>query len=459
MSEGPFPYTYSVTELSHALQNVIQAHFDLVYLRGEVSQPKQFASGHLYFRLKDEQSVLEAICWHNTLERLEYFPEDGMEVICHGRISTYPGRSQYQIVVEQITVTGEGALLQTLEKRKKSLSQEGLFDQERKRPIPFLPTSIGVITSPQGAAYQDILHRLSERCPRRVILWPVLVEGKLAPDQITQAIQGFPSIKNPPDVLILARGGGSFESLMPFNEERVVRAVARCPIPIISAIGHETDTTLVDYASDLRAPTPTAAAEKVVPVRSLVMNKLFDEQSRLSQACHSRLSYRQETLRSLSHTLGSHHPRYRLDTLRQLLDDRGERLDSILRYQCRYRHNALQTIRLPDPREAVEKYRQTLENRHLSLKQNVRRNFIQADHRLTLSSHLLNSLGYQQVLARGYVIVRDRNNTPLPRALQTYHQQRVTLVFYDKILGATIDHQIKTRSFGAEETPIQQTLL
>jgi len=256
---------YSVSEISQAVKRTLEGAFERVRVRGEISGFKRAASGHLYFALKDEEAKLDAVCWRLSAGRLAVTPEDGLEVVAIGRVSSYPGRSSYQLVVESLELAGEGALLKLLEERRKKLAAEGLFDAARKRPLPFLPEVIGVITSPTGAVIRDILHRLEDRFPRRVLLWPVLVQGEGAKEQIAAAINGFNAIRpgGPlprPDLLIVARGGGSLEDLWAFNEEIVVRAAAASTIPLISAVGHETDTTLIDHAADRRAPTPTAAA-------------------------------------------------------------------------------------------------------------------------------------------------------------------------------------------------------
>src|SRR6185295_17747103 len=261
----------SVSELSQALKRMVESEFDHVRVRGEISGFKRHTSGHLYFALKDESAVIDAVCWKQMAPRLGLKPEDGMEVIATGRLTTYPGRSKYQIVVERMELAGAGALLKLLEERKAKLAAEGLFDAARKRPLPYLPAVIGVVTSPTGAVIRDILHRLDERFPRRVLVWPVAVQGEGAAEQVAAAIKGFNLMAEGgavprPDLIIVARGGGSLEDLWAFNEEIVVRAAAGSRIPLISAVGHETDTTLIDFASDKRAPTPTAAAEMAVPV-------------------------------------------------------------------------------------------------------------------------------------------------------------------------------------------------
>jgi exodeoxyribonuclease VII large subunit len=279
----------TVTELSGALKRTIENAFGQVRVRGEISGFKRHASGHCYFTLKDENACIDALIWRTSAGALAFRPEDGAEVIATGKLTTYPGRSKYQIVVERMELAGEGALLALLERRRKALAAEGLFAPERKRKLPFLPQVIGVVTSPTGAVIRDILHRLEDRCPTRVILWPVAVQGEGAAARIAEAIRGLPNLQPRPDLLIVARGGGSIEDLWPFNEEEVVRAAAESPIPLISAVGHETDTTLIDYAADLRAPTPTAAAEIAVPVRSELFQQLAELQHRAEQCLSRRI--------------------------------------------------------------------------------------------------------------------------------------------------------------------------
>jgi exodeoxyribonuclease VII large subunit len=283
----------TVTELSGALKRTIENAFGQVRVRGEISGFKRHASGHCYFTLKDENACIDAVIWRSSAGALAFRPEDGAEVIATGKLTTYPGRSKYQIVIDRMELAGEGALLALLERRRKALAAEGLFDPARKRKLPFLPQVIGVVTSPTGAVIRDILHRLEDRCPTRVILWPVAVQGEGAAARIAEAIRGFPSLEPRPDLLIVARGGGSIEDLWPFNEEEVVRAAADSPIPLISAVGHETDTTLIDHAADLRAPTPTAAAEIAVPVRS----ELFEQLSELAHRAQHCLARRAERCR------------------------------------------------------------------------------------------------------------------------------------------------------------------
>jgi exodeoxyribonuclease VII large subunit len=277
----------SVSELSGALKRTIETAFDRVRVRGEISGFKRHASGHCYFTLKDDAACIDAVIWRGQAGALAFRPEDGAEVIATGRLTTYAGRSKYQIVVERMELAGEGALLALLERRRKALAAEGLFAPERKRPLPYLPRLIGVVTSPTGAVIRDILHRLEDRCPTRVLVWPVPVQGEGAAAKIAAAIRAFAAHDPRPDLLIVARGGGSIEDLWAFNEEEVVRAAAQSPIPLISAVGHETDTTLIDFAADVRAPTPTAAAELAVPVRAELLAHL-NELTQRGSRCLSR---------------------------------------------------------------------------------------------------------------------------------------------------------------------------
>ncbi|MGH6717897.1 MAG: exodeoxyribonuclease VII large subunit, partial [Alphaproteobacteria bacterium] len=301
---------YTVGELAAALRRTVEDAFGRVRVRGEISGFKRHTSGHLYFALKDPEGkgVLDAACFRNVAQRLAITPEDGLEVVATGRITTYADRSKYQIVVEALEAAGVGAWLALLEQRRKALAAEGLFDPGRKRALPFLPEVIGVVTSPTGAVIRDILHRLADRFPRRVLVWPVLVQGAGAAEQVARAIAGFnalaPGGRVPrPDVIIVARGGGAIEDLWAFNEEIVVRAAAASTIPLIAAIGHETDTTLIDFAADRRAPTPTAAAEMAVPVRAELLERVFGLGARLVGAGGRRIEAQRATVARLARGL------------------------------------------------------------------------------------------------------------------------------------------------------------
>lgn len=304
-SNGP---EFTVSELSGAVKKVIEGEFGLVRVRGEVGRLSRPASGHLYFALKDDKASLDAVSWKGQVARMQVRPEEGMEVIATGRMTTFPGQSKYQLIVEDLFPAGAGALMAMLEKRRAALSAEGLFDQTRKKPIPYLPEVIGVVTSPSGAVIRDILHRLADRFPRHVLIWPVAVQGQACASEVAAAIRGFNAIEpggnvRRPDVIIVARGGGSLEDLWGFNEEIVVRAAAASNIPLISAVGHETDTTLIDYAADLRAPTPTAAAELAVPVRLELLATNEALGARLIRSVVMGLGRRAERLRDLGRAL------------------------------------------------------------------------------------------------------------------------------------------------------------
>ena len=316
----------SVSEISAALKRHVEQGFSHVRIRGEISGFTRASSGHLYFALKDEKAAMDAIMWKGSTLRLAFAPQNGIEVIATGKLTTFPGRSKYQIVVETLEIAGEGALLALLEKLKAKLAAEGMFAAERKRPLPFLPKTIGVVTSPTGAVIRDILHRLEDRCPTRVIVWPVLVQGQGSADQVAAAVTGFSNMQGPdrPDLVIVARGGGSVEDLWGFNEEVVVRAVASCSIPIISAVGHETDTSLCDFAADVRAPTPSAAAEIAVPVRAELLARL---QTISGRALRCVQRYRERAGERLDATV--RHlptPETLLGPQSQRVDDLGDRL-------------------------------------------------------------------------------------------------------------------------------------
>lgn len=314
---------YTVSELSGAVKRVIEGEFGLVRVRGEVGRVSRPASGHLYFDLKDDRAVIAAISWKGQVARMQVRPEEGMEVVATGRMTTFPGQSKYQLIVDDVAPAGAGALMAMLEKRRAALQAEGLFDPARKKPIPYLPGVIGVVTSPSGAVIRDILHRLRDRFPRHVLIWPVAVQGQSCAAEVAAAIRGFNALEpvGPiprPDLLIVARGGGSLEDLWGFNEEIVVRAAATSRIPLISAVGHETDTTLIDNAADLRAPTPTAAAELAVPVRLELLASLDALSARLTRAMAQGAANRGQRLRDLSRALP------RLETL---LVQPAQRLD------------------------------------------------------------------------------------------------------------------------------------
>jgi exodeoxyribonuclease VII large subunit len=428
------------------LKRTVEDEFDHVRVRGEISSFKRHgSSGHCYFSLKDESAVLEAVCWRNTAIRLTLKPEDGMEVIATGRLTTYAQRSRYQMVVDSIELAGEGALLKLLEDRKRKLASEGLFDAERKKKIPFLPAVIGVVTSPTGSVIRDILHRLADRFPRRVLLWPVPVQGEGAAEKIAAAVRGFnaipPNAKVPrPDVLIVARGGGSLEDLWAFNEEMVVRAVAASAIPVISGVGHETDTTLIDFAADKRAPTPTAAAEMAVPVRMDLLTHTLECARRLSGGIARLLQDRRLHLRALSGELPD--LAALLGHAQQRLDDWSERLANCLAAVFRHRAQEIaragSRLRRESLEHMIERGRARLDDLGNRLPAAVARVVADAERRVNAKSELLRSASYERVLDRGFVLVRDPLGTPITAVAGARSGAEVVLQFRDGEVGARV---------------------
>ena len=347
---GTNAHEFTVSELSGAVRRSIEDQFGRVRVRAEIGRVSRPGSGHLYFDLKDDRAVLAAVTWKGQAARLAHRPEEGMEVIATGRLTTFPGQSKYQMIVDQIEPAGAGALMAMLERRRKALAEEGLFDEGRKRALPYLPRVIGVVTSPSGAVIRDILHRLRDRFPTHVVIWPVAVQGEACAGQVAAAIRGFNALPEGgpvarPDLLIVARGGGSLEDLWGFNEEIVVRAAAESRIPLISAVGHETDTTLIDFAADRRAPTPTAAAEIAVPVRADLSARLADSGARMARASARMIDRPRQRLRDLARAMGR--PAALTDGARQRLDIQGARLEPALRQLVRGRRDRLAARPIP----------------------------------------------------------------------------------------------------------------
>ncbi len=406
----------SVTELSHALKRTLEDRFGHVRVRGEISGFRgAHSSGHCYFALKDEGAKLDAVIWRGQFSKLRAKMQEGLEVIATGKITSYPGKSNYQIIIENIEPAGVGALMALLEERKKKLTAEGLFDQERKRELPYLPSTIGIVTSPTGAVIRDILHRLNDRFPRHVIVWPVRVQGETAAAEVAAAIHGFNAMANRPDLLIVARGGGSLEDLWPFNEEIVVRAAAESEIPLISAIGHETDTTLIDYASDWRAPTPTAAAERAVPVRADLLAELASLNARQKRTLSRIVGDAQIRLRSAARALPK--PDEILALARQRLDSATAKLPKALKanlqdHTLRLAKNAGRLSVKPLSQRLLEQ-RRRLTDQNSRMARALNQTVSRKKDRLQAEAKLFGSLNYRSVLARGFAVVRDAQNKPM----------------------------------------------
>jgi exodeoxyribonuclease VII large subunit len=411
----------SVSEISGLLKRHVESGFSHVKIRGEISGYKRPASGHLYLALKDEGAVIDGVMWKGNAGRLAFVPQDGVEVIATGKLTTYPGRSKYQIVIDSMEIAGEGALLALLEKLKARLAGEGLFDTAKKRALPYLPRVIGVVTSPTGAVIRDILHRLADRCPTRVIVWPVLVQGQGAAAQIAAAVNGFSAMQGAdrPDLVIIARGGGSIEDLWAFNEEPVVRAVAACSIPTISAVGHETDTTLCDFAADVRAPTPTAAAERAVPVRAELLSNLQTLGGRALRSVHRTAERADERLTSTARRLPSADALFAIQ--RQRTDDLGERLRRGL------------GRRLADAGGELARASGAL--RPVLLTQKLAR----AEDRLAATARLMITLHPDNPLKRGYAMVTDRNGALIASSAKARAAGALSLRFADGSVDARLE--------------------
>ncbi len=484
---------FTVSELSGSIKRTIETAFDHVRVRGEISGYRgQHSSGHAYFALKDDKSRIDAVIWKGSFSKLKYRPEEGMEVIATGRITTFPGSSKYQIVIEQMEPAGAGALMALIEERKRRFTAEGLFDPARKQLLPFMPKVIGVVTSPTGAVIRDILHRIADRFPVHVLVWPVKVQGEGSGDEVAQAIHGFNALEAGgsiprPDVLIVARGGGSLEDLWSFNDEAVVRAAAASTIPLISAVGHETDWTLIDYAADVRAPTPTGAAEMAVPVKADLQAQIAGLAARLSGAVSRQMEQRRQNTRALVRALPSLDqllalPRRRFDEAASGLG-RGLELNTMSKRRLFERASAklspdMLARRLVERRQRVnersalaERIIERLLERHktrlgrlegtlVTLPARLQAQVERAGDRLeslsrradsavgndvrrlrsVVSAHdrMLQSLSYKNVLMRGYAVIRDEHDRPVSRANSLSGPQAIAIEFADGRVAAVV---------------------
>ncbi len=409
----------SVGDLAFRLKRVVEDAFGHVRLRGEISGYKRAASGHAYLCLKDDRAVIDAVMWKGQAGSLAFAPQDGIEVIATGKLTTYPGRSKYQIVVERMELAGVGALMALLDKLKAQLAAEGLFDPATKKRLPFLPRTIGVVTSPTGAVIRDILHRLEDRCPTHVIVWPVKVQGVGAAAEIAAAVRGFDAMADKPDLVIVARGGGSVEDLWAFNEEAVVRAVAACSIPIISAVGHETDTSLCDHAADLRAPTPTAAAELAVPVLADLRLSVSSTAQRTERCARRYVERGRERLDAMARLLP------RRDALlapqRQRTDDAAQRFGQALER------------RLASARGVLDRTGGALRPAILQRQVEAARGRLEATWRL------VQALDPDRVLERGYARVTTRDGATLTGSAAARTAGALSLHFRDGVVDARVE--------------------
>ena len=432
---------FSVSEVSGLVKRMIEGEFSHVRIKGEVGRVSRPASGHLYLDLKDDRAVLAAVIWKGNAARLRTLPEEGMEVVATGRLTTFPGQSRYQMVIEDIAPAGVGALMAMLEKRKQSLAKEGLFDQDRKQKLPYLPEVIGVVTSPSGAVIRDILHRLRDRFPRKVLIWPAAVQGEKCAPEVSAGIAGFNALTSGgaiprPDLIIVARGGGSLEDLWGFNEESVVRAAAASAIPVISAVGHETDTTLIDFAADMRAPTPTAAAELAVPVRNDLLAVLASFEERRRRAIGQGITLRRQRLRDIARGLPN--PAELVSFQSQRLDLLSQRLPRALtgrlvQEQSRLR-DASAGLRPQILSQAVtqrgREIAQLFSRFGLAAKGQIDRQKT----RLDSLDRVRETLGYKATLRRGYAVVRDPSDAVIAQKSEVKGAPRLRIEFQDGLI-------------------------
>lgn len=440
---------YSVSEISSALKKTVEERFGYVRIRGEISGYRgPHSSGHCYFALKDERARIEAVIWKGNFNRLQHRPEEGLEVIASGKLTTYPNSSKYQIVIDQMEPAGAGALMALLEERKKKLEAEGLFAPERKQLLPYMPKHIGVVTSPTGAVIRDILHRISDRFPLRVSVWPVRVQGETTGAEVSNAIEGFNSASadDRPDVIIVARGGGSIEDLWGFNDEAIVRAVAASHIPLISAVGHETDWTLIDYAADVRAPTPTGAAELAVPVKAELEALIASLRARLKAGLTQKVDRARSELKAATRGLAT--PDTLLELPRRRLDEASGRLGRGLDLATRAKRSQYERVAGRLSLRGLEVAVGRSRDRLTSVETRSERAFVNRIEitrtRVEQAGRMLNSLSYKSVINRGYAVVRDEHNKPVGGASQIKSGKHFTVEFKDGVLEAVAAGESKS---------------
>ncbi|WP_193352228.1 exodeoxyribonuclease VII large subunit [Bartonella rattimassiliensis] len=442
---------FTVSEIAGALKRVVEEKFGYVRVRGEVSGYRgAHASGHAYFALKDDKARLEAVIWRGVMEKLKFPPEEGMEVIAVGKLTTYPGSSRYQIVIEALEPTGVGALMTLLENRKKQFIEEGLFDEEKKKSLPYMPQIIGVVTSPTGAVIRDIIHRISDRFPLHVLVWPVRVQGETSGKEVATAIKGFNALAPgglipKPDLIIVARGGGSLEDLWGFNDEAVVRAVYTSALPIISAVGHETDWTLIDYVADWRAPTPTGAAEKAVPVKLDLEVCVASLGARLRKGLARSFDFHQQKLRAARRGLPTVDQLFALS--RRGFDEISSRLQRALCVSYDKKRFSFHTLRLRLSLRLLNSEKAQHNTREYTARLN--RAFVRSVEKqraqMEVAFRLLKSTSYQNILERGFVLALGQNNKPIKRLAQFPGTGQINLRFFDGDINVATQEPVSTK--------------
>ena len=427
---------YSVSELSHSIKTSLESKFNRVKVKGEISGFTKANSGHLYFNLKDEGALLSSIIWRSRVTLLDVMPEEGIEVIALGRISTYMPRSNYNFIIDNIKVAGEGALLKIIEERKKKLKLLGYFDEEIKKEIPFLPKTIGIITSPTGAVIEDMKKKIKERYPSNILLWPVAVQGPKSENDIVKAIQGFNCIKKKPDVIILARGGGSLEDLLAFNSEEVAKAIFNSNIPLISAVGHETDFSISDFVADIRASTPTAAADLVVPERVELHKKVETAFIFLKKNIENNLNMKYFKLDNTCNKLLN--PKLHISLLENKVSDQFVKFEIFFNNYFKNFENLLKALNLIDPYKKLKERRSSFKSLSKYFTQNSQTLLDKKKTTLDNQIKILNSCSYERWLEKGFVVVKDMNNNLVKKMEKLKNNESIIIKFSDGPVEARI---------------------
>ncbi len=447
---------FSVAEFSKAIKLTIENAFGYVKISGEITGFKRASSGHLYFNLKEENAVLTAVCFRNQANAIDFEIGDGLQICASGKITSYEGRSNYQIIVDKIEIAGIGAILEMIEKRRKKLAEEGLFDAVYKKKLPFFPKIIGVITSETGAVIEDIKHRISNRCPLNLLLYPSAVQGDKASREIIAGIKYFNGLKiNRPEIIIIARGGGSFEDLLPFNDEDLVREVFKSEIPIISAVGHETDFTLIDFVADVRAPTPTAGAEFATPVLEDLKNNFKNLEKNINNSIDNFFSKNLTALRNLERNLLS--PQKFLENSQQKIINFSEKIEYLAKNFLENNFLKIQKIAIKSDFifERIKISQQKIFYNFEAIKKNIENNLIQKNIRLEGFASTIKSCNYQQMLERGFAVLKDKNNRLITSCEDLKNQQKFTIKMHDGEVLANPNEVVKNNNPPAKKIDTQ----
>lgn len=438
---------FSVAEFSKAIKFTIESAFGYVKINGEITGFKRASSGHLYFNLKEENAILTAVCFRNQAKDINFEIGDGLQICASGKITSYEGRSNYQIIVDKIEIAGVGAILEMIEKRRKKLAEEGLFDAIYKKPLPFFPKIVGVITSQTGAVIEDIKHRILDRCPLHLIIYPSAVQGEKASSEVIAGIKYFNNLKiNRPDVIIIARGGGSFEDLLPFNDENLVREVFKSEIPIVSAVGHETDFTLIDFVADVRAPTPTAGAEFVTPILENLKTNLKNLEKNINNFVDNFFHKNHDALRNLEKNLLN--PQKFLENSQQKINNSSEKIEYLVKNFIENKFLKIQKIAIKSDFiiERIKIFNQKIYYNFEAIKQNVENNLTQKNIMLEGFASTIKSCNYQQMLERGFAVLKDKNNRLITNCDNLKNQQKFLIKMHDGEVFARIYESVKNNA-------------